>query len=116
MLWEQKVMTLRNVLAQKKLAVYQLSKITGISKATLFNIFNGQSDIKECRVKHVAKIAEALSMPIEDILKLDPVPYNAFFERNLTVSLKKSVELLKTKKLSLLRLLLVPGQQRHQRR
>ncbi len=90
-------MTLRNVLAQKKLTVYQLSKKTGIPKTTLFNIFNGQSDIMECRVKHIAKIAETFSMSIEEILKLDPIPYNAFFESNLTGSLKESIELLKTK-------------------
>lgn len=90
-------MNLRGLLYEKGLTVYRLSKMTSIPQATLFNIFNGQADINECRVKHVAKIAEAFNMSIEDILKLDPVPYNSFYEHNLTGSLKESIELLKTK-------------------
>lgn len=90
-------MNLKDILNKKGLTVYRLSKETGVPQATLFNIFNGQSDIKECRVKHVAKIAECLGLTIEEVLKLDPIPYNSFFEHNLTGSLKDSIELLKTK-------------------
>jgi hypothetical protein len=55
-------------------------------------------------------------MGLEDILKLEPVPYYFFCGHNLTGSLKESIELLKTKKQNestLLWLLLAPGQQQH---
>ena len=48
-------------------------------------------------VENVAKIAEAFSISIGDILKLDPIPYSSFYEHNLTLSLKESIELLITK-------------------
>ena len=62
-------MNLRNLLYKNKWTVYQLFKKTEIAQATLFNAFNGQSKIEECRVKQLAKIAEAFGMSIE-LLKI----------------------------------------------
>lgn len=45
------MMTLDDILNEKGDTIYRLSKISGISKTKLFDIFSGKSNILDCRLR-----------------------------------------------------------------
>ena len=58
------IMKVWDARVKKKLTLRQLSKMTGITKSTLNNIENNRVDPK---LSQLAKIAQALEVPIEEL-------------------------------------------------
>lgn len=82
------MMTLDDILSEKGDTIYRLSKISGISKTKLFDIFSGKSNILDCRLRVVSKLSKILGMFIEEIISLEPI-YNPMYEDNIPNFLKK---------------------------
>ena len=60
---------LRAILHNKNISLYQLEKVSNISHATLNDIYNEKSNINNCSIAVIAKLAAALNMEIEDLYK-----------------------------------------------
>ena len=82
------MMKLDDILSEKGDTIYRLSKISGISKTKLFDIFSGKSNIFDCRLRVVSKLSKILGMSIEEIISLEPI-YNLMYEDNIPNFLKK---------------------------
>ena len=82
------MMKLDDILNEKGDSIYRLSKISGISKTKLFDIFSGKSNILDCRLRVVSKLSKILGMSIEEIISLEPI-YNLMYEDNIPNFLKK---------------------------
>lgn len=82
------MMKLDDILNEKGDTIYILSKISGISKTKLFDIFSGKSNILDCRLRVVSKLSKILGMSIEEIISLEPI-YNLMYEDNIPNFLKK---------------------------
>ena len=91
-------MNIDTFLKNKGYTVYRLSKETGISKSTLFDIFSGKSNILDCRVRIIMRIAEALNCDIKELIDLEPILYNSAYEENLPCFLKESSAFIKNKR------------------
>ena len=55
-------MTLKEILSEKKISLYQFSKETGIPYSTLSDIVNGKTNIDTCTISTMKKIADGLSV------------------------------------------------------
>ena len=62
-------MTLKDILSEKKISLYQFSKETGIPYSTLSDIVNGKTEINTCTVLTMKKIADGLEMSVDDLYK-----------------------------------------------
>lgn len=91
-------MDISDVLNEKGYTIYKLSKISGISKSTLFDIFSGKSNILDCRLRIVLKLSNALEISINDLISLDPILYNPSYEENLPEFLAVDIKFLKDKR------------------
>ena len=91
-------MNIDTFLKNKGYTVYRLSKETGISKTTLFDIFSGKSNILDCRVRIIMKIAAALDCDIKELFNLEPVLYNSVYEENIPSFLKENIAFIKNKR------------------
>lgn len=91
-------MTLNDLLTEKGCTIYKLSKDTGIAKSTLFDIFSGKSNLLDCRLRVVLKLSKTLGISIDEIVKLDPIPYNPAYEENLPLFLQQDITFLKDKR------------------
>ena len=91
-------MNIDTFLKNKGYTVYRLSKETGISKTTLFDIFSGKSNILDCRVRIIMKIAAALDCDIKELINLEPVLYNSVYEENIHSFLKENIAFIKNKR------------------
>ena len=91
-------MNIDTFLKNKGYTVYRLSKETGISKTTLFDIFSGKSNILDCRVRIIMKIADALDCDIKELINLEPVLYNSVYEENIPSFLKENIAFIKNKR------------------
>lgn len=70
-------MNLQNVLDNRNITKYHLSKISGIPKTTIIDICSGKSSIGRCSAKTVQLLAKALDCTMEKIMELDE-PINKF--------------------------------------
>lgn len=61
-------MNLANYMGERNVSVYALSKRSGVPYATCYNLAKGKSDIQECRVITVKKIAAALGVSPSEII------------------------------------------------
>ena len=91
-------MNIDTFLKNKGYTVYRLSKETGISKTTLFDIFSGKSNILDCRIRIIMKIAAALDCDIKELINLEPVLYNSAYEENIPSFLKENIAFIKNKR------------------
>ena len=91
-------MTFSELLNNKDLTIYKLSKESGVAKTTLFDIASGKSNILDCTARNLLKISNALNVSIEDLIKLDPTIYNPVFERNVPEFLLDNIENIKKAK------------------
>ena len=91
-------MNIDTFLKNKGYTVYRLSKETEISKTTLFDIFSGKSNILDCRVRIIMKIAAALDCDIKELINLEPVLYNSVYEENIPSFLKENIAFIKNKR------------------
>ena len=72
-------MNLGNYVTTLGISVYNLSKKSAVPYTTLSNICNGSSDIRECRVSTLLKIADTLKVNLLDLINGSlslPVKYN----------------------------------------
>ena len=60
---------LRAILNDRNISLYQLEKASNISHATLNDIYNERSNIDNCTVLVMSKIAHSLNMEIDDLYK-----------------------------------------------
>lgn len=91
-------MTITELLDQKEFTIYKLSKVSGISKTTLFDIFSGKSNILDCRLRVILKLSKALGVSINEFVSLEPVLYNPSYEENLPEFLLEDIKFIKNKK------------------
>ena len=91
-------MTITELLEQKEFTIYKLSKVSGISKTTLFDIFSGKSNILDCRLRVILKLSKALGVSINELVSLEPVLYNPSYEENLPEFLLEDIKFIKNKK------------------
>lgn len=91
-------MTFIELLEKKEFTIYRLSKESGVAKTTLFDIASGKSNILDCTIRNVLKISNALTISIEELIKLEPTIYNSMFERNMPEFLLDNIENIKKAK------------------
>lgn len=87
-------MTFTDLVTEKKLTYYKLSKLTGIPKTTIHDISSGKSDLLNCNGKTLLSLAGALDVSIEELLHLekedDLRKYPLFLQESIR-SYKKAV-------------------------
>ena len=62
-------MTIQQILRDKNISRYQLSKISGIPWATLADICSGKTLLTRCSVRTLNKLSAALNIPMELVEK-----------------------------------------------
>lgn len=65
-------MTFKDLLAEKGLTVYRLSKISDLPKSTLNDIATGKVELLDCSGRTLQKISNCLNIKIEKLLELEP--------------------------------------------
>ena len=61
-------MTIQELLKDKKMSVYRLSKASTIPYATLSDIVNGKTQLEKCSAETVYRLAKALDISMEGLL------------------------------------------------
>lgn len=76
-----------NYLKERGVSVYALSKRSGVPYATCYNLAKGKSDIEECRVVTVRKIAAALGVSPSEIIDrtLSPLKRHNFIVDSISL-------------------------------
>lgn len=72
-------MNINELLNQKKLTKYKLSKISGIPFATISDLSTGRTRLEKCSAETIYKVAKALDVTMEDLLS-DRMEYRQSFE------------------------------------
>ena len=72
-------MDLSNLLEQKNITKYKLSKISGVPFTTISEMTTGKTKIKNCTGETLYKLAKALDVTVEDLLA-DSMEYRQSFE------------------------------------
>ena len=65
-------MTFKDLLAEKGLTVYRLSKISDLPKSTLNDIATGKVELLDCSGRTLQKISNCLNIKIEKLPELEP--------------------------------------------
>lgn len=78
-------MFLNDLLAQKNISRYRLSKISGIAQTTVIDICSGKARITKCSAETIYKIARALDVSMESLIESEiressPEPQRYSFE------------------------------------
>lgn len=94
-------MTITELLKEKGMSRYALSKTSGIPWATLSDICSGKTMLSRCNAQTLQKLSSALEITIEDVLKLQNVPSDtidngkpqdrSYLETNLSAHLQKAI-------------------------
>ena len=71
---------LKELLKDKNLSMYRLSQLTGIPYSTISDICSGQTDIVNCSAGTVYKIANVLSISMEELIESENKEYRSSFE------------------------------------
>ncbi len=61
-------MTIRDVLEQRNMSIYQLAKASGVPYSTVNDICNGKARLEKCSAETIYHIARALDLPMEELL------------------------------------------------
>jgi len=88
-------MTFGDLLINKNLTIYKLSKDSGVPKTTIFDISSGKSNILDCSGRNLLKLSKCLELSIEDLLNLDQELYNPQYDKNIPIFLAESINNLK---------------------
>lgn len=91
-------MTFADLLLEKNITIYKLSKESGVPKTTIFDIASGKANILDCSARSLLKISKVLKVSIEYLLELDNELYNPVYERNIPVFLGESIDNIKKAK------------------
>lgn len=78
-------MTIQSALQQKHMSMYRLSKISKVPYATLNDICNGKTQLAKCSAETVYRLAQALDIPMEDLLRPYMVKRSSFENFKSTV-------------------------------
>lgn len=62
-------MTLSNLLEERNMTKYRLGKISGVPQATISDICTGKAKIEKCSAETIYKIARALNVSMEELLR-----------------------------------------------
>ena len=73
-------MSLSELLEQKHISKYRLSKESGVPQATISDIYTGKTKIQKCSAETIYRIAKALSVSMESLV--EPVVIEADEEKN----------------------------------
>ena len=94
-------MTINELLIEKGMSRYSLSKASGIPWATLSDICSGKTNLTRCNAQTIQKLSGALGITIEDILALTAAPAErqkngkpsdrSYLEMNLSSHLQKAI-------------------------
>jgi DNA-binding Xre family transcriptional regulator len=94
-------MTIMELLKEKGLSRYSLSKYSGIPWATLSDLCSGKTSLNRCTGQTLSKLSEALDLSIEEILELSAEPSDVskdgkptdktYLETNLSQHLTKAI-------------------------
>ena len=95
------IMTINELIKEKGISRYSLSKTSGIPWATLSDICSGKTSLARCNAQTLQKLALALQMSIEEALaltadavknKVNGKPYDrAYLETNISAHLQKAI-------------------------
>ena len=61
-------MTIRDVLNERNMSIYRLAKLSELPYATVNDIYNGKTKLKNCSAETVYRLAAALQISMEDLL------------------------------------------------
>jgi len=61
-------MTVQEIVDEKRISVYRLSKMSGIPYATLNDIVSGKAQLEKCSAETIYKLSHALDVPMEKLL------------------------------------------------
>jgi DNA-binding Xre family transcriptional regulator len=64
-------MSIQEIIKEKGMSKYSLSKLSGVPWSTLSDICSGKTDLNRCSVKTLSKLSKVLEMPIEEIIELE---------------------------------------------
>ncbi|MGN0980806.1 MAG: helix-turn-helix domain-containing protein [Candidatus Avoscillospira sp.] len=93
-------MNLQNLMNEKGLSRYQLSKISGIPWATLSDICSGKTHLERCNASTLVKLSSALGVSAEELLKAEAYPMygqdgkptsRSYLETGLPDSLQRAI-------------------------
>jgi len=73
------LMSITELLEQKSLTKYRLSKISGVPQTTVTDICAGKARIEKCSADTLYKLAKALDVPMETLIE-DAMEYRSDFE------------------------------------
>jgi transcriptional regulator with XRE-family HTH domain len=73
-------MNINDILTEKDMTRYRLSKISGVPFTTIGDICNGKTDIEKCSAGTLYKIAKVLGVTIEELLESSKTEYRSAFE------------------------------------
>lgn len=93
-------MTFEELLNQKNLTVYKLSKLSSVPRTTIFDISSGKTNIMDCTGRNLLALSKTLNVSIEKLLSLDRELYNPIYEKNIPVFLSEEIESMKKAKRS----------------
>jgi len=72
-------MNINELLKQKNITKYKLSKVSGVPQTTIIDICSGKARIEKCSADTLYKIAKALNVSMETLVE-DSMEYRAEFE------------------------------------
>lgn len=94
-------MSIQEIIKEKGMSKYSLSKASGVPWSTLSDICSGKTDLNRCSVKTLSKLSKVLEIPIEEIIELeiptkedidDGKPKDkSYLETNLSETLEKTL-------------------------
>lgn len=95
-------MTINELLKEKGMSRYSLSKASAIPWATLSDICSGKTSLARCNAKTLQKLAGALEISIEEAIELEAEPLEneksgkpndrSYLETNLSPHLQKAID------------------------
>jgi len=91
-------MTFNDLLINKDMTVYKLSKESGVPKTTIYDISSGKSNILDCSGRNLLRLSKALDISIEELLNLDQELYNPYYDKNIPSFLAESINNIKKAK------------------
>lgn len=95
-------MTIQQLLREKGMSRYSLSKLSGVPWSTLSDICSGKTNLKRCNVQTLSKLSKVLEITIEELMELkietkqdidNGKPKNKYYlETNLSGSLDEALK------------------------
>ncbi len=95
-------MRIEQLLREKGVSRYSLSKTSGVPWATLADIYSGKTHLERCNAATLLKISKALNMSLEELLLVDNKPNpgitdgkptdKTYLESGLPASIQKTID------------------------